>query len=362
VQKYLRYKLKYSGQSLIKYIKSNKAQALFLIAIFLVLIIAIWFKISLSPKDPSNKAAVEFEVKKGETAQELALNLQSKGLIKNDTIFILYAKIKGLDIKIKSGRYYLSPSMTVGEILNKLIDEKNSINDVRVTIPEGSTLKDIANILKDKGLINDTAEFISYAKAQNFKDKYDFLKDFPQDATLEGFLFPDTYFLPKDRSVEFYIDVFLKQFEKIYKTELSGILEEKYPKYSIYQIVTLASIVEKEAKLESERPIIAAVFYNRLEKGMPLQSCATIEFLLDEHKEKLSFDDLKINSPYNTYKNTGLPPGPIGAPGLSSLLATISPANVDYLYFVAKGDGSHIFTKTYADHLNAQEKIESSNN
>lgn len=353
-------KLKYSGQTLIKYIKSNKVQALLLTVIFLVLITAVWFKISLSPKDPSNKAVIEFEVKKGETAQELALNLQSKGLIKNDTIFILYAKIKGLDVKIKSGRYYLSPSMAAEEILNKLIDEKNSINDVRVTIPEGSTLKDIANILKNKGLINDTDEFISYAKVQNFKYKYDFLKDFPQDATLEGFLFPDTYFLPKDRSIEFYIDIFLKQFEKVYKIELSPVLEERKPKYNIYQIVTLASIVEKEAKIESERPIIAAVFYNRLEKGMPLQSCATIEFLLDEHKEKLSFDDLKIDSPYNTYKNAGLPPGPIGAPGLSSLLATLSPANVDYLYFVAKGDGSHVFTKTYAEHLNAQEKIESS--
>ena len=138
-----------------------------------------------------------------------------------------------------------------------------------------------------------------------------------------------------------------------------NVIKENDIELTPYQVVTLASIVEAEAKLERERPIIAGVFHNRLKIGMPLQSCATVAYALGEHKEELSLADLEVNSPYNTYKVSDLPPGPIGAPGLSSMLAVANPASVDYLYFVAKGDGSHIFSKTYSEHLKAQTIIES---
>ena len=146
----------------------------------------------------------------------------------------------------------------------------------------------------------------------------------------------------------------LDRFENIYFGKVNPILKENKFEYTLYQIITLASIVEAESKLENERPVIAGVFYNRLKKGMPLQSCATIAYVLDEHKEILTLDDLEVDSLYNTYKNNGLPPGPIGSPGLSSIMAAVNPSKVDYLYFVAKGDGSHVFSKTYADHIKAK--------
>ncbi len=343
------------------YIRNNKKKIILITLILMISIIAflaIWFKVMLHPKNVANEVFIEVEVSSGTTADHLAVKMQEIGIIKNHNAFRLYAKIKGKDIKIKSGKYYLSPSMTAEQILDKLVRGDTIDSDIKVTIPEGSTLKNIARILNEKGVVNDIEEFANCAMVEKFKEKYFFMKDFPSNASLEGVLFPDTYFLPPGKNTEFYIDIFLKRFEDIYFNKVDPIVKENEIDFNIYQIVTMASIVEGEAKLESERPIIAGVFYNRLKKGMPLQSCATIEFILDEHKEWLSLDDLEIDSPYNTYKNEGLPPGPIGAPGLSSLLAAADPAKVDYLYFVAKGDGSHVFSRTYAEHLKAKNRVQ----
>jgi UPF0755 protein len=349
---------RFNESNVLKYIKDRKKAALIAFILITTTVFAvIWFKVMLGPKDATNETFVEFEVSSGITANQLAIKMQEQGIIKNHFVFKLYAKINGGDVKIKSGRYYLSPSMTPEKILDKLVKGEIINNDVKVTIPEGSTLNMIATVLSEKGLASEE-DFYNSVKIERFEEKYIFLKEFPPDADLEGFLFPDTYFLPPGKSAGFYIDVLLKRFEEVYFSKVDKTLKENKIDYTPYQIVTLASIIEAEAKLENERPIIAGVFYNRLNKGMPLQSCATIAFILDEHKEVLSFDDLEIDSPYNTYKYNGLPPGPIGAPGLSSILAAANPAKVDYLYFVAKGDGAHIFSKTYSEHLNAENKIQ----
>lgn len=316
-----------------------------------------WFKLMLLPKNTTNRTFIEIEVAKGTTAEQLAKEMQKLGIIKNGFAFKLYAKVDGNDAKIKSGKYYLSPSMTSKQILNKLIRGETVNNDIKITIPEGSRLSTIAKIYSEKGLVTER-EFFDAIKIEKFKEKYYFMKDFPLDASLEGFLFPDTYFFPKDKNADFYLDLMLKRFEDVYFDKVDKMLKENKNEYSLYQIITLASIVEAEAKLENERPIIAGIFYNRLKKEMPLQSCATVAFIMDKHKEILSLADLEIDSPYNTYKNKGLPPGPIGAPGLSSMLAVADPAKVDYLYLVAKGDGSHIFSITYAEHLEAQKRIQ----
>lgn len=349
---------RFNESSVLKYIKDRKKTTFMaFILITTIVFFAVWFKFMLYPKDAANKTFVEFEVSSGITANQLAIKMEKQGLIKNHFVFKLYAKMNGGDVKIKPGKYYLSPSMTPEKILDKLVKGEIINNDVRLTIPEGSTLNIIAEIFSQKGLISEE-DFLVSVKTEKFKDKYNFLKDFPPDADLEGFLFPDTYFLPPGKSAEFYIDVLLKRFEEVFFSKADKTLKENKIDHTMYEIVTLASIIEAEAKLESERPIIAGVFHNRLNKGMPLQSCATIAFVLDEHKEVLSLKDLEIDSPYNTYKNLGLPPGPIGSPGLSSILAAANPAEVDYLYFLAKGDGSHIFSKTYPEHLSAQNKIQ----
>ncbi len=349
---------RFNESSVLKYIKDRKKTTLIIFILITATVLTVmWFRSMLRPKNAADKTFIEFEVSSGITANQLAVTMQEQGIIKNHFVFSLYAKINNRDVKIKSGKYYLSPSMTPEKILDKLVKGERINDDIKVTIPEGSTLNTIAAILSKKGLIS-KEDFFNSLEIERFKEKYFFLKGFPPDASFEGFLFPDTYFLPQGKNAEFYINVLLKRFEDVYYNKVDRILKENKLEHTPYQIVTLASIIEAEAKLESERPIIAGVFYNRLKKGMPLQSCATIEFVLDEHKEVLSLDDLEIDSPYNTYKNSGLPPGPIGAPGLSSMLAAANPAKVDYLYFVAKGDGAHVFTKTYSEHLNAQNKIQ----
>lgn len=330
---------------------------IFLLLMTFASIMLIWFNIMLSPPNAANEAFVQFEVSSGITAKQLAVQMKDKGIIKDPLAFRLYAKLNGLDVKIKSGNYLLSPSMTLKQILDKLVTGETINNDIKITIPEGSNLETIASIFQKRGLVSKD-DFIGSANVNKFKIKYSFLEEFPEDTSLEGFLFPDTYFLPKGKKPEFYIDVLLNMFEKTYFSKVDKLLKENGIEYTPYQIVTIASIIEAEAKLDSERPIIAGVFYNRLRIGKPLESCATIAYIIDEHKEILTFEDLEVDSPYNTYKNIGLPPGPIGSAGLSSLMAAANPAEVDYLYFVAKGDGSHVFSKTYAEHSEAQNSIQ----
>ena len=356
--KYLHHRLIES--SAIKYLRDGKKIVSIVIILLTIVsgITLLWFNSMFYPKNAASKDIIEFEVTRGSTANELAAKMQDLGIIKNQYVFRLNAKFKGKDDKIKTGKYHLSPSMSPEKILDKLVKGGSINEDIKVTIPEGSTLKTIAAIFSEKGLISEE-DFFSSMQIDKFKEKYSFLKDFPPNATLEGFLFPDTYFLPPGKNPEFYIDILLKRFEDIYFKQVDSAVKQNKIELSLYQVVTLASIVEAEAKVDSERPIISAVFHNRLKKGMPLQSCATVAYALGEHKEELSLDDLEVDSPYNTYKVNHLPPGPIGAPGLSSMLAVANPAEVDYLYFVAKGDGTHIFSKTYSEHRKAQSIIES---
>ncbi|MFY9217809.1 MAG: endolytic transglycosylase MltG [Tepidanaerobacteraceae bacterium] len=345
--------------SAVKYIKDRKKIVLTIVIIAIIPVLALkWYQSMLSPKNAADTILVEFEVESGITAKQLAAKMQEHGMIKNQFAFILYAKLEGQDNRIKAGKYFLSPSMSPEEILDKLVKGEMINEDIKVTIPEGSTVNTIAAIFSEKGLVAEE-DFIKSLDIDKYKNKYTFLKDFPPNATLEGFLFPDTYLMPPGKNPEIYIDILLNRFQDVYFNKVDSVIKENKIELSTYQVVTLASIVEAEAKLERERPIIAGVFHNRLNIGMPLQSCATVAYALGEHKEELSLEDLEVDSPYNTYKVSHLPPGPIGAPGLSSMLAVANPAKVDYLYFVAKGDGSHIFNVTYQEHLKAQRMIES---
>jgi len=342
------------------HIKQKKWFYVGIIAISISYMMFIWFNCMLNPKDSTSKAFISFEVNKGSSAKQLTCEMQNKGLIKNSFVFNLYARANKLDAKIKSGSYLLSPSMSVAEILDTLVLGDSVNNDIKVTIPEGSNLEKIASLFDKNDLVS-RESFLEHAIIENFKEEYTFLKELPPEGTLEGFLFPDTYYMPKGKGPEFYIDILLNRFDQVYSRDIAPILSKDDRKLSLYEIITLASIVEAEAQLENERPIIAGVFYNRLKQGMALQSCATVEFALGEHKEVLSFKDLEVDSPYNTYVNPGLPPGPIGVPGLSSIMATIKPEETDYMYFVAKGDGSHIFNLTYSEHIKSQKEIEKAN-
>jgi len=224
----------------------------------------------------------------------------------------------------------------------------------RVTIPEGYTVTQIEEILAEKGIV-DRTRFREALKSEDFSLPY--LSPAPRDPRhLEGFLFPATYEFPAGLAEKEIIGLMLQRFDAVLTPELQR--RSQAMGLSVREVVTLASLVEREARLDEERPIIAAVFLNRLRRGMRLESCATIQYILGKQKEKLTYRDLQIPSPYNTYLHDGLPPGPIANPGLASIKAVLYPAEVDYLYFVARGDGSHYFSRTLGEHQTAARRYQ----
>lgn len=329
----------------------------FLFFCFLVSLVAGYFYYNNGLKAVSSvEGAEEIQVviSKGSSVRSVSKTLEQKNIIKNRLVFELYCKINKKADKIKAGKYSISNSLEVPEILEVIVSGKALVDTVKFTIPEGYNLAQIIERIGSLG-VADSGEI--EAALDVGKYKYDFISQIPErDKKLEGYLFPDTYEIYKDTTAETIIDKLLNRFNDIFTEEYKNRAEEL--NMTIDQVITLASIIEREAKLDSERKTVSAVFHNRLKKNMMLQSCATVQYLFKEQKEVLTYKDLEIESPYNTYKNAGLPPGPIASPGLKSIEAALYPEDVDYLYFVTKGDGSHIFTKTYSEHLDAQNKID----
>ncbi|MEO0088050.1 MAG: endolytic transglycosylase MltG [candidate division WOR-3 bacterium] len=279
-------------------------------------------------------------IPKNLSLKEIGDLLKEKGIIKRRWLFSLYTKIFFKEKSLKYGYYQLPKNFSEFKILLLLL-KKYSI-PVFVTIPEGLTIKEIAEILEKKGVCP-KEEFLQYTTSPDVLKKYNIF--FP---TAEGFLFPDSYEFFTNSSPEVIFDRMCRRFWQIYLD-----LKRRYKtNLSDSTIIILASIVEREAKVDYERPIIASVFLNRLKKGMRLESCATIEYLLKERKKILSREDLKINSPYNTYRYKGLPPTPICNPSKKSLEAVLNPKKTDYYYFFTKNGITHIFSKTYSEHLN----------
>lgn len=282
---------------------------------------------------------IKIFIPKDFTLKEIGDLLKEKGVIKRKWLFFLYAKIFAKEKSLRYGYREIPKNYQEFKILSLL--SRKFLVPVFVTIPEGFTLKEIAEIL-DKNGICPKEDFLTYAHLPDVLRKYNI--PFP---SAEGFLFPDSYEFFTNSSPEIIFDKMCRRFWQIYLN-----LKEKYKtNLSDSTIIILASIVEKEAKVDYERPIIASVFLNRLRKGMPLQSCATVEYLLPVRKRVLSREDLKIDSPYNTYLYKGLPPTPICNPSKSSLEAVLNPKRTNYYYFFTKNGVTHIFSQTYEEHL-----------
>ncbi|OLS03911.1 endolytic transglycosylase MltG [Tissierella creatinophila] len=337
----------------------NKIHTMFYVFfVLLILIIFLSFNYyakSLEPVSSMDKKPINIDIPSSSSTKNIGEILEKNNLIKNKWIFLL--KVKTLDNKayLKAGNYSLSKSMDLEEILNALIEGGRSGNTISFTIPEGYEIKDIAEKLEKEGLINLDKFLILVSEKENFEGEFSFLKHLDKEQSLEGFLFPSTYEVYENHSEEDIIRKMLEGFEEIYIKDIEKNL--KNTDFDLNEIITLASIIEREAKLDKERPTISGVFHNRLKTGMRLQSCATVQYILGERKERLTDEETGINSPFNTYINEGLPPSPIASPGEKSLIAAIRPADVDYLFFrLADEDGSHTFTKTYKEHLNAAPK------
>lgn len=331
--------------------KSNKIIKIS-IAVFIILAIGIiGFKVAMSnavePYDSTDSTKVFVTIPMGSGTPQIATILEKKGIIGNSDTFKLVSKITGNNGKYKAGNYVLSPSMNLNKIMKKLRSGISVGN--MITIPEGYSIAEVADVLEKAGFI-DKKVFLDELENGDFKQKFiEFLPKGPN--RLEGYLFPETYDIPVNASEYDIITIMLNQFDKLYTEEYYARASELG--LNINEIITIASMVEKEAAVNEDRPKVASVVYNRLKANMPLQFDSTVQYALGDLKARLSYDDTQINSEYNTYTNAGLPPGPICSPGLEAIKATLYPEETKYLYFVVNPDGkrTHQFTETYEEFL-----------
>jgi UPF0755 protein len=296
--------------------------------------------------DPS---IVLFQVRAGQSALAIGEELQSRGLIRSALTFRLTVESRGVGDRLAAGEYELSPSLTTAEIVDRLTRGMTR-RGASLAVPEGWRTREIARRLDDLKLLSGS-DFLALADAPP-----PLMSKAPAGANLEGYLFPDTYEVGPRTTPEALVRAMLEQLERRFDVSL----REKGASYGLtpHQVLTLASIIEREAANPSERPIISAVYHNRLKIGMRLQADPTVQYAMAPldpgiegwWKRELSREDLQSSSPYNTYRHTGLPPGPICNSGLDSIRAAVDPAPVDFLYFVAKGDGSHAFARTEPEH------------
>lgn len=303
--------------------------------------------------DPTNTTEISIEIPKGASTTKIAAVLKENDLINNETAFKMLSKNMEADGNMKAGTYVLSQSMSSEDIINKLTSGDVYVETFKFTIPEGFNNKQIIERLVAEGFI-DEEKFNDELKSGTFD--YKFMESVDRQYNLEGFLFPDTYELKTGASEHEIIDIMLKRFDNVFKEEYYSRLDEI--DMDINELISLAAIIEKEAVLDTERDVVSSVFHNRLNKGMKLESCATVQYVLDEVKDVLTFDDIAIETPYNTYKYAGLTPAPIASPGEKSIIAALFPAQTDYLFFVVSnlGDGSQYFSKTFAEHQKAIQK------
>ncbi len=321
--------------------------------IFIVLLIIGWQTISRNqylPVNPDDKSRIELRIPSNSTAAQVAHILKENDLIRSERAFLNYCRRQKLDAQLKAGVYSLSRAQDSHEIARQLAAGETVQN--KFTIPEGYTIEQIGNLLVERKIISRS----EWQTALQDKYKYDFLSEPGNPSSLEGYLFPDTYVITEDTNAHEIIDNMLKNFAALWNREFAELARARGTEMK--DAIIVASLVEKEARVAEERKRIAGVIYNRLAIGMPLQIDATVLYSMGTHKEKISYQDLKINSPYNTYLYPGLPIGPIANPGTESIKAALNPEKHNYYYYVARGDGSHYFSKTYAEHQNAINKYQ----
>ncbi len=290
----------------------------------------IWWKKGISAKDPRNTQTFLFVIPPKSSVREISNSLKREDLINDPVVFFLLVKKLGLDGKIQAGDFRLSQSMNAYDIATTLT---HGTLDIWITVPEGKRAGEIADILKEK-----IPSFDEPWKNTLFQN--------------EGYLFPDTYLVPKDASIELIVSQMKANFEEKFAQ-----LDTSNTRLSKQDIVTIASLIEREAKFANDRPLVASVIVNRLQLGMPLQIDATIQYALGYQKDEkmwwkknLTNDDLKLNSLYNTYLHQGLPPTPISNPGLEVLKAVVNPAKTNYLYYISDKNGKNHYAKTLEEH------------
>lgn len=336
--------------------KIISAAAIFLI-IFTLAVFGAYLYISNQAKKSAESIGFyrDFVISSGESAAKIGENLAKEGLIKNSFYFKFYLWKSGMKGSIKAGEYSLSSGMSIPEIVDIISKGKVVEKETTVLIPEGLTSIEIEQILVDNDLIQ-KGQFkeVVDGNSLNRYYKYEFLNNKPKEANLEGYLFPDTYKFYKKTTAEEIIEKILSNFDKKFDSEIRA--ETARQGKSIFEVITLASIVQEEANGAEDMKVVAGIFENRLAIGKPLEADSTINFITGKKMPQALYSDLENLSPYNTYKNAGLPPGPIDNPGLDAIKAVLWPKKTDYLYFLHAPDGTAYYGKTYEDHLRNRAK------
>ncbi len=319
-----------------------------LVVVLCISIVGTLYNFAFSPSNiPSNLSVLE--IPNGTTLRQVSHQLESKKIISSEKQFMMFTYFQGKQDHIQAGEYQLSGQMTPYEILDIISNGRTHLHTV--TIPEGHRIAEIASILEKEGLVN-SKKFIS--ETQNSE----LIKSLKISAeSLEGYLFPETYRFSKNTGERKIIEKMVDTFkEKVLNPSTKEMIKESG--LTFHEVITLASLIEKETGLDSERKIISSVFHNRLEKRMRLQTDPTVIYAMAHFDGNIRKKDLSIDSPYNTYKHFGLPPGPIANPGLASIHAAIQPAQTNHLYFVSRQDGSHQFSNNLKDHNFAVRKYQ----
>ena len=339
----------------------------YIVVLLAGLVLVIWALVLGSRPVSGDKAPVRVVITQGASARMIAETLHESRLIRSPLVFLLTCTMGGQSEKLKPGVYELNRAMNTPEIIRSLV-EGNTLESW-VTVPEGRTLREIADTLEAKQLANPKA-FLDLTTSQSYQFA---AYSFTYDENLEGYLFPDTYLIERGATTEDIIKMMLDTFERkvvtAHRDEIEQVIAKRFGlgengfDVGLHKILVIASLVEREARIPADRPKIAAVIYNRLAKNMRLEVDATVTYSLGKsraNKAKVYYRDLANDSPYNTYAHAGLPPAPICNPGLASIKAALRPAAIDALYYVAKKDGSHIFSKTLEQHNAAKQAIRDS--
>lgn len=328
----------------------------FFIILFFVIVFLFGLVSFFLPKNSGKGEKIVFSIEKGDGSKEIALSLEKSGIIRWGPIFRVYVLITGKSKKMQAGDYEISQSMNVSQIAGKFF--RGDVIKDKITIIEGWNLRNIKVYFEEKGILGEKGfwdltgmpamDYSDYeTKPEDFSSEYNFLKDKPKNLSLEGYLFPDTYEINKGIDRGEVIKIILKNFGQkivLYKDEISG------SKKTIFEIITMASMIEKEVRTKEDKELVSGILWKRLKIGMPLQVDATVSYITGEKGVKISIEDTKMDSPYNTYKYNGLPLGPICNPGLESIKAAIYPKSSDYLYYLSTPEGETIFSRTLEEH------------
>lgn len=324
-----------------------KSKRIYLLAAMAILALMAWWLASSVMMPVGGNATIYVNVPRGASAGSVGQSLASHGVIRSAFGFGILTRLTGKTSQLKPGAYKFSPSMTPSQVLDRIA--KGEVTARWVTFPEGFTVYQIAERLDADGFAKkDRFLELALHGGSAFKTSFDH-----RGESLEGYLFPDTYLIPSGATEEIIIQEMLACFES--KVAIPFSTDISKSGMSINDIVTLASLIEREARVSKDRTLISGVLWNRLDKGMRLECDATVLYALGKHKDRVLYRDLEVDSPYNTYRNVGLPPGAIANPGLDCIQAALHPAKTDCLYYVARPDGSHIFTRTLEAHNQAKQ-------